>query len=393
MNDNYNTIKLVNDTIDQNDIEHLIEWLKTNPRLTKGDETIKFEQKWSQWLNRKYSVYVNSGSSANLAMVYSLLLSNKLKNDKIIVPSVSWVTTVSPTMQLGMEPILCDCDPDTLGIDINHLEQICINENPSSLIIVHSLGFPNKMKEIQDICDKYDVLLLEDSCETIGSTYDGKKTGEFGLMSSFSFYFGHHMSTIEGGMVCTDDEELYNILLSIRSHGWSRDFSKDDQEKMKSKYNISDFKSQYSFFYPGFNIRSTDLQAYIGIEQMNRIDENNIIRNRNYKLYQDNIKNDYWKIKDYDNQFISNFAYPIITPEIDYLIKELNDNNIENRPLICGNIGEQPFWKNVYGEQKLKFATTVNKYGLYLPNNHQISEEDILFICDVVNEVINQNNK
>ena len=381
-------IKLVNDTIDKSDIKHLIKWLETNPRLTKGDRTIEFEALWSKWLGKKYSVYVNSGSSANLAMLYALLVSKRLKNKKIIVPAVSWVTTVSPTMHLGMVPILCECDSDTLGIDINHLEELCIKEQPSSLIIVQALGFPNKMKEIQDICNKYDVVLLEDSCESIGSTYDNKKTGEFGLMSTFSFYFGHHMSTIEGGMICTDDEELYNILLSIRSHGWSRDLEVEEQEKLKSKYGISDFRALYSFFVPGFNLRATDLQAFIGIGQLEKIDEHNIIRNRNYKLYHENIENDFWKIKEYDNQFISNFAYPVISPKINEIVQALNDNNIENRPLICGNIGEQPFWIDEYGKQEFDFASQVNSLGLYLPNNHQITEEEILFICDIINKII-----
>jgi len=382
-------IPLVKDTIDKKDIKLLRKWLKTNPKLTKGSLTIEFEKKWSKWLGVKYSVYLNSGSSANLAMVYSLILSKRLKNNKIVVPSVSWVTTVSPTIHLGLTPILCECDKDTLGIDLEHLEYLCKTENPSSLIIVHALAFPNKMDEILEICNKYDVQLLEDSCESIGTEYKGNKTGTFGLMSSFSFYFGHHMSTIEGGMVSTNNEELYNILLSIRSHGWSRDLEENEQTKLKNNYNITDFKSLYSFFVPGFNLRSTDLQAFIGINQLNKIDKHNKIRNKNYKLYQKNIKNDYWKITDYDYNYISNFAYPIISPKIDDIVKELNNNNIDNRPLICGNIGNQPFWIDMYGKQSFDFADNVDKYGLYLPNNHQITKDEILFICDIVNKKIN----
>lgn len=379
-------IPLVRDTIDENDIKQLIEWLKTNPRLTKGNLTIEFEKKWSNWLNTKYSVFLNSGSSANLAMVYALILSKRLKNKKIVSPSVSWVTTVSPIIQLGLEPILCECDIDTLGVDIKHLEYICKTESPSALIIVHALGFPNKMDEIISICNRYGVILLEDSCESIGSTYKDKKTGSFGSMSSFSFYFGHHMSTIEGGMVSTDDDELYNLLLSLRSHGWSRDLEEKEQIKLKEKYNISDFKSLYTFFVPGFNLRSTDLQAFLGINQLKKIDEHNIIRNRNYNLYHNNIKNDYWKIKDYNYNYISNFAYPIISTNINKIIDVLNENNIENRPLICGNIGNQPLWIDLYGKRIFDFADKVDKYGLYLPNNHQITEEEILFICDVINK-------
>ena len=142
------SINLVKDTIDINDINKLIEWLKTNPKLTKGELTIEFEKQWSKWLGVKYSVFVNSGSSANLAAIYSLILSGKLKNNKIIVPAVSWVTTVTPAIQLGLTPIMCDCDINNLGLDINHLKQLIKEETPSAIILVHVLGFPNHMNEI-----------------------------------------------------------------------------------------------------------------------------------------------------------------------------------------------------------------------------------------------------
>jgi len=278
-------IRLVNDTIDKNDIDKLIEWLHTNPRLTKGDLTVQYEKKWSEWQDRKYSVFVNSGSSANLAMIYSLILSKRLKNNKIIVPAISWVTTVSPLIQLGLEPIMCDCDKETLGLDIEHLNTLVKEFNPSAILLVHVLGFPNKMHEIETICSKHNIILLEDCCEAIGSTYDNIKVGNFGLMSSFSTYFGHHISTIEGGIITTDDEELYHLLLSIRSHGWDRDLPIEKQKQLRNKYNISDFRAFYTFYYPGFNLRSTDLQAFLGMGQLDKL--NNVVkrRNENYKRY------------------------------------------------------------------------------------------------------------
>ena len=187
-------ISLIKDTIDKNDINLLIEWLKTDPILTKNKLTVEFEEKFANYQKRKYAVYLNSGSSANLAMIYSLLVSGKLKNKNIIVPAVSWVTTVTPSIQFGLNPILCDCDKETLGLDIDHLKQLIKEHKPSIVMLVHALGFPNKMKEIVDLCFQNNIILLEDSCESIGSTYNGIKTGSFGLMSSFSFYFGHHMS-------------------------------------------------------------------------------------------------------------------------------------------------------------------------------------------------------
>lgn len=383
------SIKLVNDTIDESDIKGLIGWLETNPRLTKGNLTIEFEKKWSDWLGTKHSVYLNSGSSANLAMVYSLMVSNRLKNKKIILPSVSWTTTVTPAIHLGLEPILCEADRETLGVDVEHLESLFKEHDPAALMIVHVLAFPNKMKEIVDLCDRYGVILLEDSCESIGSTYSGKKTGTFGLMSSFSFYYGHHMSTIEGGMVCTDDEEIYRILLSIRSHGWDRDFDPAYQKQLREKYQVSDFRAFYTFYYPGFNLRSTDLQAFIGLSQIDKIDEFCKKRSENFKVYQSLVNNQYWKISEDESSFYSNFAYPVITPRVEELAAELISNGVECRPLVCGSIGMQPYWKDMYGETSFDFADKVHKYGLYVPNNQDISVDEIKFICEIINKHTN----
>jgi CDP-6-deoxy-D-xylo-4-hexulose-3-dehydrase len=380
-------IRLVKDTIDSDDISRLISWLETNPRLTKGNVTSKFEETWTKWQGRKYSVFVNSGSSANLAMLYALIISNKLRNKKIIVPAISWVTTVSPIMQLGLEPILCDTDVENLGVNVDHLEKLFKKEKPAVLIIVNVLGFPNKMKEIIELCNKYNVILLEDSCESVGSTYNGTKTGNFGLMSSFSTYFGHHFSTIEGGIISTDNEELYHILLSIRSHGWGRDLPEKEQKRLIKKYNISKFKSLYTFYYPGFNLRSTDLQAFIGLGQLEKLEQIIQKRHENFKYYNNLISNKIeWKIKNFKNCFISNFAYPIVTKNVEKLAKKLLENGIEVRPLICGSIGEQPFWIKKYGLKKLKYANYFNNNGMYLPNHHHLKKEEIELICNIVNQ-------
>jgi CDP-6-deoxy-D-xylo-4-hexulose-3-dehydrase len=378
-------IKLVKDTIDTNDIEALINWLKTNPNLTKGDLTPVFEKMWSNWLGCKYSVYVNSGSSANLAAIYSLLLSGRLKNNKIIVPAVSWVTTVSPAIQLGLNPIMCDCDIDNLGLDINHLKLLIEKEKPSALILVHVLGFPNHMSEITKLCKENNIILIEDTCEAIGSMYNNQILGTFGELSTFSFYFGHHISTIEGGMISTNDEDLYHLLLSIRSHGWDRDLPKNKQVELREKYNIDDFKSLYTFYYPGFNLRSTDLQAFIGIQQMNKIDEIVKSRNENYLKYKNEIKNDFWSISPPNNSYISNFSYPIITKNINNLVKALSNNNIDCRPLICGSINEHPFWFERYGKSELPNSKLVHTYGIYLPNNHQITNYELDKVIETVN--------
>lgn len=381
-------IKLVKDTITHQEIDQLCEWLKTYPQLTKGKLTEQFEQLWSDWLGVKYSVFVNSGSSANLAMLYALKVANRLKNNKIILPCVSWVTTVSPAIQFGMEPILCDTDKDGLGLDVEYFEKLCKEHNPACVILVHVLGVPNKLNEILDICKKYDVILLEDSCESVGTFYEGKQTGTFGVMSSFSTYFGHHFSTIEGGFVCTNDFELYEILKSIRSHGWSRDLSVATKEKLQQENNIDDFRNFYTFYYPGFNLRATDVQAFLGINQLKSLNTKNQKRYNNLVLYDSLIKNNYWKLK--YKGFISNFAYPIIHPNKNKIAQNLQNNNIECRPLICGSMSRQPFFYKQYGLKQYPFSDIVHDYGLYLPNNPDMTEEDIVYISNIVNETINK---
>ncbi len=376
-------IPLVKDTINQEDIQKLIGWLLTNPRLTKGDLTKKFEEEWSKWNGSKYSIFVNSGSSANLLMVYALLASGKLKNKKAIVPAVSWVTTVSPFIQFGLDPMLCDCDKDNLGLDVNHFEELCQKHNPSVAIIVHVLGHTGNLNKILEICKKYDVILLEDCCESHSSQYEGRKVGTFGKMGSFSFYFGHHMSTIEGGMVVTDDQDLYNIMLSIRSHGWSRDLESVYAKSLKEKYKIDDFREKYIFYYPGFNLRPTDLNAFLGLEQLKRLDGIAWERHKNYLIFKEKLEKYYWMQKS-DASLVSAFAVGLISQNLAEVIKKLEENSIETRPLVCGSIGEQPFWIDIYGKQILPNASLVHNYGFYVPCHQAMTEKEINKICDVL---------
>ena len=382
-------INLVKDTIDNKDIDRLIDWLKTYPRLTKGPVTLELEDKWSQWLGRKYSVFCNSGSSANLLMLSALGESIGYKHCKVVVPSVAWATDLAPVIQLGMKPILCDSNMDDLSVDLEHLEKIFKEENPSVLMLVSVLGLVPNMDKIVGLCMQYDVVLLEDTCESMGCEYKGKKLGTFGMMSSFSTYFGHHISTIEGGFISTDDFQLYELLLSLRSHGWDRDLSKDTQEKLQTEWNVSEFDSMYTFYYPGYNLRSTDLQAYIGLGQIDKLDEWGLTRADNFNIYDVEIENDYWKPKRQENSFISNFAYPIIHPNRDKIVKNLQENDIQVRPMICGSMGTQPFYVKKYGRLELPNVSIIDKYGFYVPNHPHLTKEELYKIIDIVNGGIN----
>jgi CDP-6-deoxy-D-xylo-4-hexulose-3-dehydrase len=380
-------IDLIQDTIDNQDIDNLIEWLKGYPRLTKGSKTIEFENKWSQWLGTKYSVFVNSGSSANLLMLYSLKILNKMKNNKVCVPTLCWATDLAPVLQFDMKPLLIDCNLDNLSVDLNHLEEVFKTEQPSALLLVSVLGLSPDMDFIVELCEKYDVILLEDNCESQGTKFKGIKLGNFGLMSSFSTYFGHTMSTIEGGVISTNDEEIYNTLLQLRSHGWDRDLSSEKQQELRKEWGVGDFSSLYTFYVPGFNLRSTDLQAQIGIKQLDKVD--GMINNRyeNFLYYKSKLEGKTWFPKTLDDSYTSNFAIPFITKTIEdkeTLIKELDENNIACRPLISGSMGTQPFYKKLYGENKLTKCSIIDERGIYVPNHDKMTKEDIDRICNIL---------
>ena len=392
-----NMINLVKDTISNNDIDKLIGWLQTYPRLTKGPLTLELEQKWSDWIGTKYSVFCNSGSSANLLMLSAYIENTRMQKDrnklKIVVPSVSWATDLAPIIQLGLTPILCDCNLNDLSIDLDHLNEIITSHGKiDALLLVSVLGLVPKMDKIQDICDKHDIVLLEDSCESMGSKHKGQNLGTFGSMSSFSTFFGHHISTIEGGFVSTNDKELYDLLLSLRSHGWDRDLDKKSQNKLRDAWDVSGFESLYTFYYPGYNLRSTDLNAFIGIGQIDNLNEWGLVREKNFRLYQRLIHNDYWKPKLYPNSFVSNFAYPIIHPARNEIAQQLQNNSVEVRPLVCGSMGNQPFYKKQYGKIKLPNADKIDEYGLYVPNNPKLTENEVTIVADIVNDVITCKN-
>lgn len=379
-------IKLVSDTIDKNDITNLVNWLSQDeiPRLTKGDITIEFEKKWSDKIGVDKTTFVNSGSSAILLALAGLKESGKLKNNKIIVPGLSWLTDVSSPIQLGMDVILCDCNLDDLSVDINHLKQLIEEENPSSLILVSVLGLVPNMLEIVSICKDNNIVLIEDVCESMGSKFEDKYLGTFGDVSVFSLYYGHHLSTIEGGLICTNDTELNDIIVSMRSHGWDRDWSKEKQKEYRERYNIDDFNSLYTFYYPGFNFRSTDLQAFIGVTQVDKLDNFSSNREKNFKLYNNNISINELNVKYNDKNFISNFAYPIVSKNREDIVKRLTENNIEVRPLIAGSMARKPFWKGRV--DNLPNCDIINNNGFYIPNHQDLTEEDIIKICTIVNE-------
>jgi CDP-6-deoxy-D-xylo-4-hexulose-3-dehydrase len=381
-------ISLASDSVSREDINLLIDWLSQEPmpRLTKGDQTLIFEEAFAKYIGSKYCIHVNSGSAAILLTLYALIQGKYIKNKKVIVPSLSWLTDVSSCMQLGLEPILCDSNIHDLSVDLNHLEQLFKEHKPSTLILVSVLGLVPNMDAIIRLCNKYEVILLEDICESLGSEYKGQRLGNFGLASMCSGYFSHQISCGgESGMITTNDKHFYELLISIRSHGMVRDNTAEVQNKLLTEWNINEFDALYSFFYPGFNERSNNISAFFGIQQLKKVDNFISIRNQNFKHYQNYIKVNDLKLDDKSTNFISSFAYPIVSKNKARIVKNLQDNNIEVRPLIAGSMGRQPFWIKEYGVCELKNCDRIHKDGFYLPNHQDITEDDIKIISSIVN--------
>jgi len=383
-------IKLVSDTINKDDIKHLTNWLLQDeiPRLTKGELTLELEDKWAKKINTKYSVFVNSGSSSILLTLAALqqfhkVGGKKLKNNKIIVPALSWATDVSSPMLLGYDTIMCDCNLEDLSCDLNQLEQLFKEHNPSVFILVSPLGLVPNMERVVNLCNQYDVILLEDVCESMGSKYQNQYLGTFGFASFFSMYFGHHLSTIEGGFINTNDEDFYHLLLMMRSHGWDRDLPEWKQKELRTKFDCTDFDSLYNFYVPGFNVRSTDLQAFIGIRAIDKLDEYSKIRRDNFFSYIEKIKINKLNLSEKKGDYVSNFAIPIVNENRNEIVQKLQSNGIEVRPLIAGNMANKPMWTKK--QDNLTNCDIVDKFGFYIPNHQDLTTKQIDFITDILN--------
>lgn len=379
-------IKLAENTIDKSEKNNLSNWIKKNDYYTKGKLTLKFEQEFAKKLQNKFSIFVNSGSSANLLIAKGLQELHKKKEIKIVLPSVSWITTVMPFEQLGYDIKLLDCSTNDLGLDVIKLENICKTFKPEYVCVVHVLGHLNNMQKIIQLSKKYKFRIIEDNCEALGSHHKKKISGSYGFASSCSFYYGHQITTIEGGMVSTNDKKLNEIMISVRSHGWARDINKNIKKKYEKKYKIDEVRSLYTFYYSGFNLRSTEVNAKLGLSQIKKIKKIALKRNKIFKLYSKYLK-DFW-IQNSNTDLISSFGYGTLVKNRTEVYKELKKNKIESRPLICGNIGLQPVWLKKYNKQKnLQNADVIHNHGIYLPIHYNIKDKDVEFVCKIFKKI------
>lgn len=379
---------LADDTITREDLRDLIEWLETDPWLTQGPLVREFERRWAEWLGVRHATFVNSGSSANLLMYCGLLYSGRLRNKKVVVPAISWATTVTPAIHLGFEPLMCEADWTTFGLDLNHLEDLVKRHKPSSVIMVHVLGVPNEMEPLLRLKERCGFFLMEDACAATGSRYDGRRVGTFGDLSAFSFYYGHHMSTIEGGMVCANDEVLHDLVLQTRAHGWPKDLAPEREAAQARSHDVIEFNRPFTFYYPGFNVRSTDLNAKIGLSQLARIDDAVRRRVENHNTYQARfLASDDFHCQRCDRAAISSISFAAVAQSPDHrerVAQALRAGGIETRPLGGGNMSRQPYWTERYGFTAFPVADRIHTGAFQLPNHPLLTTEDVHHICDTV---------
>ena len=388
-------IKLIKSTFykEEETKKKLINFIKKAKQLSFGKECEKFEKNFSKYQKRKFSVFLNSGSSANLAIIQTLLnLGYIKKGDLVGFSALTWSTNVMPLIQLGLNPVPIDVELDTLNFSSKKLIEI-LNILPlKALFLTNLLGFCDDIDEIKKICEKNKILLIEDNCESLGTFYKGKLLGNFGIASTFSFYVGHHMSTIEGGMVCTDNEEISTMARIVRAHGWDRNLSLQKQKKIRRRYNInSSFYSRYTFYDLGFNLRPTEINGFLGNFQLQFISEIVKKRNENFlKIAKIIYKNqNYYPLKYNHIDFVSNFAVPIVCKSQsirDKLVEKCKDK-IEIRPIVGGDMTKQPFfskYQKIFTKiLKDSNSRLIHEQGLYFGNNPELTEEEIKKLIEV----------
>lgn len=370
---------LAADTWDEKEYDAIDRVIKSN-RFTIGPEVEKFEDEFAKYFGSKYAVMVNSGSSANLIAISALILSDKYdlnKGDEVIVPAVSWATTYTVLHQCGLKLRFIDIDLKTFNLNLNELKN-AITEKTKAVFAVNLLGNPNDFDKLTKICDENDLILIEDNCESMGAKYKDKYAGTFGVCGTFSTFYSHHMATMEGGMVLTDDAELNDIMKSIRSHGWTRNLSENSPFNTKK----DKFYEMFNFIFPGYNVRPVEMEAAIGREQLKKLDGFLKERKSNGKYFLEKFSN-IDSISLQKNQDDSSFfGFPIIfknESEREKFIKSCDENNIEYRPIVAGNFTKnrviEYFDYSIYGD--LENSNILHNNGLFIGNHHFDVKEDL----------------
>ncbi len=382
---------LMSNNITRADLDAVIEFLGGTPILTQSRQVREFEREWSEWLGVRHSVFINSGASANLITMSAL---RELRGPgEVIVPTLTWVSDIASTIQCGFDPVFVDINPRTLCMDVEQvLEKVA--ERTRAVFLTHVLGYNGLTRRLLDELEARNVPLIEDVCESHGATFEGRKLGTFGLVSNFSYYYAHHMSTIEGGMVCTNDPEFYEAVRMFRSHGMVREA---DSEEVRRQYRERhpDLNPDFIFAFPAYNVRSTEINAVIGRSQLKRLDANNRRRVENLDLFLKNLDPEKYRT-DFETEGSCNYAFTLVIKRPDPALCErvmetLRRHGVEFRRGTAGggNQLRQPYLRKRVGDlfEKYPEVDHVHFYGFYIGNYPELEREKILALCSVLNEL------
>lgn len=383
---------LMKNNIAREDLDAVIKFLQQDdPILTQSKNVAAFEEEWSQWLGVKHSVFVNSGSSAN--QITMAAIRERFGAGEIIVPTLTWISDIASVLQNGFDPVFVDINPRTLGMDAKQVVGK-ISKKTRAVFLTHILGYNALDDYLLAELKRRNIPLIEDVCESHGATFKGKKLGSFGFASNFSFYYAHHMSTIEGGMVCTDDSDFYELLRMFRSHGMVRE-SKSDTLKNRYKSEWPDLNPDFIFAFPAYNVRSTEINAVMGRSQLKRLDDRNRIRTRNLNCFLDRLDSKKF-FTDFEREGSCNYAFTLVLREPDQKLwdrieKTLRERKIEFRRGTSGggNQLRQPFMRKLMPDEYKKYPNVnhVHFFGAYIGNYPELETGRIKALCDLLNSI------
>jgi CDP-6-deoxy-D-xylo-4-hexulose-3-dehydrase len=384
---------LMKNNISKEDFAGIIDFLRQDdPILTQSTQVEEFEKEWSAWLGVKHSVFVNSGSSANLLTISALREHYGL--GEIIVPTLTWVSDIASVIQCGFKPVFVDIDPRTLGMDNGQVVRK-ITPQTRAVFLTHVLGYNGLSQSLVDELAGRGIPLIEDVCESYGATFDGRKLGTFGLMADFSFYYAHHLTTVEGGMIATNDEALYETLRMLRSHGMVRESSSNELRRSYAERH-PDLNPDFIFAFPAYNMRSTEINAVMGRSQIKRLDQNNRLRSENLALFLENLDPNKYRI-DFETAGSCNYAFTLVLKRADpvfsnQVMETLREHDVEYRRGTSGggNQLRQPYLRRLLGDPDLSQFPNVEHvhfYGFYIGNYPGLEREKISALCSLLNGI------
>jgi len=384
---------LMHNNITEDDADALIRFLSKRPLpiLTNGKRVREFEETWSKWLGVKYSVFVNSGSSANIISL--LIIREMFGKGEVITTPLGWVSDIAAILHAGLTPVFVDIKKDTLSIDEDQI-LAKITPDTHAILLTHILGYNGLSQKVLDICKEKGIMLIEDVCESHGATFEGKKLGSFGDISNFSFYYAHHMTSIEGGMVCTNDPVIYDAARCFRSHAMLREMD-DDETKSRIIQENSDLNKDFIFLASAYNMRSTELNAVLALNQLPRLDQNNLERRKNLDIFLDTLDSNKY-FTGFNREGNSNYAFTLLlaNPDMEFRNKveeTLRLNGVEFRRGMSGggNQLRQPYLKKLFHNEAINYPVCdyVHHYGWYIGNYPELEKQKIYDLCKLLNSI------